>query len=655
MPAETPALAPLNPEGIPEALREQRRWAPWRAVWREKRGKYDKVPCLPNGHGLSTAKPERWLSFDAAVRAAQARPDMFAGVGYVMTGPHGIVGIDLDRCVSAQGIAPWAADILASVGSYAEVSPSGNGLRVFALGDVPSDWMNHDQGIEVYAGHEPRFLTLTGQRLPTSPAGMSAPPAEVLAGLAARYARERTQPTADVISLQLPDVMDELALPDLASLGLPWQASEFLTEGTTRGDRSREVFAAAVELYRAGLSDAEVFSVLATNPHAFEVALDHRRQDPDRALLYIWVEHCQKAKGRASSRVASADDFDDVSEPGAGAAPGVKAMFDIVPAADFSIGKPLRWLLKRLLPHGTVGAVYGASGAGKSFLVLDMVIAIARGQDWRGHRCKQAGVLYVAAEGAAGVRNRLTAHSRHHGYELSSMPLFVLGGAPNITETAQVKGLVASIRARCTPDVRLIVMDTLAQVTPGANENSGEDMGRALAHCRVLAEATGAMVLLVAHAGKDTERGLRGWSGIKGALDVEIVVEREGAYRAARVTKLKDADEDGTEMPFSLHSVAIGEDEDGDPITSAVVDHKAEGKGKLPPKAKNQQLVLSVLTNIHDMAGAPTAPELIDAVAAQMPEDKAMNARRQRAKEAISALEAAGRIRFEGNRIFESA
>lgn len=181
------ALLELTPEKIPQALKDQPRWAPWTAIWKEKKGKYDKVPAW----GLSTARPDKWLTYAAALAAYQADPVRFAGLGYVMTGPHGLVGIDLDRCVEGNTIAPWAQKIVDDVGSYTELSPSETGLRIMVHGQAVCDWNNHDIGVEVYAGHTARFLTITGKRLHKSVAEVRAAQIGVLAGLADRYAKVR--------------------------------------------------------------------------------------------------------------------------------------------------------------------------------------------------------------------------------------------------------------------------------------------------------------------------------------------------------------------------------------------------------------------------------------------------------------------------------
>ena len=581
---------------------------------------------------------------------------MFAGIGYLMTGGFDLVGIDLDRCVTPDGqVAPWAQEIVDTVGSYAEVSPSGNGLRVFAGGAAVCDWTNHERGIEVYAGHTPRFLTVTGQRAAGGAAQVSLAPAQALAELQARYARERETATATVIALAMPDLVDELLMPDLAALDLPYRTRDLLAEGLTGADRSRDLFAAAIDLFNAGLDRAQVLTALAENPHTMGIALDHRRQDHDRALMYLWVEHTQKAEGRAGGRVATADDFEDVRGAAAPAEVAKRPRFAFDQAAAFTQRQPLEWLIKRVLPRADVGVVFGESGAGKSFLTLDLCMAVAQGLDWRGHRVKQGAVAYVVAEGASGFRLRLQAFAEHHAVDLAGLPLWVLGDAPNLLEKADVRDLVAALQA--IPALSLVVLDTLAQATPGANENSAEDMGRALAHCRTVRQSTGAMVLLVAHAGKDASRGLRGWSGIKGALDVEILVERAEQWRAATITKMKDGTGEGTEYGFELVSVHLGEDEDGEAITSCVVGAAGGagrgGRARPQPKGAVQKLVLRVAQGLVDLAEDVPHTALIDAAVNEMPAPEAgkRDKRREHVMRAVESLVAVNVLSVAGGRL----
>lgn len=640
MPQKQTPLQPFSSSAIPESLKALKRWAPWKAVWSEKRGKYDKIPYradAPN-YGLSTARPDSWFSFEAAQRAFDTNPNLFHGLGFVLTGIKGVVGTDLDGCVNNGVIADWAKEIVGDLNSYTEISPSGTGLRVFNTGKQDDDWNNHDVGIEVYGGNDARFLTVSGQHLQGTPTCINEASSRVLQTMATKYAKARTKAT--IIDLNLPEVLDDLALPDISALGLPYKITDFLLEGGVDGDRSNMVFAAGCALYSAGLTDAEVFSTLINSPYAMEVALDHRRQDQDRAAMYLWREHCLKAKARATSKIASPEDFEDIAEKLSGTvlddfedvSGGVKSTaapkaappkrFAFVQAGAFAQVKSAGWHIKGVLPRAEVVAVIGESGSGKTFFVLDMLMSVALGGTWRGRRVKQCAVAYICAEGSDGFRKRLNAYCIAHDLNLDDIPLYILGVAPNLMEKGDVKDLLAAI-AEIPGDVGLVCADTLAQVTAGANENSGEDMGRALGHCKLIHKMTKATVALVAHTGKVADRGLRGWSGVKAALDAEITVERSAQYRSATITKLKDGSDEGVEFAFELETVGLGEDEDGDPISSCVVRAKenvSRADRKVAPKGEIEKLVMRVATNLGDMAGGFTQAELIEAAICEIPE-----------------------------------
>jgi len=386
------------------------------------------------------------------------------------------------------------------------------------------------------------------------------------------------------------------------------------------------------------------------------VALDHRHQDAERALMYLWREQCVKTKPKAeASRAASLADFDDVSgeAPAASAAPvgtAVKPMrFQFVQAGKFMEREPVRWAVKQVFPLAEMGVIYGESGAGKSFFALDLVMSIVRGEPWRGHRVHQCNVAYICAEGASGFAMRVEAYAEYHGIDPSALPLYILGDAPNFLEKADIKDLVAALKGLGNIDI--VIVDTLAQVTAGADENSGQDMGRALAHCKALHKATGAMVTLIAHAGKDASKGIRGWSGLKAPLDVSICVEREGDARCATVVKMKDGTGEGVEHPFTLDVVTLGQDEDGDPITSCVVKEGAARSPsapaqRIPNSSVWQHTVMRVAVELSDLTGDFSTNQLTEAAINQVPRDEAARVDRRRFNvlRAITSLTNSGHL-----------
>lgn len=328
--------------------------------------------------------------------------------------------------------------------------------------------------------------------------------------------------------------------------------------------------------------------------------------------------------------------------------------FSPEPWPQFALGAPLTWIVKGVLPAAELVVLFGESGSGKTFLVLDIVAAVARGVPWRQRKVKQGRVVYVCAEGARGFRKRIKAYAQQNAIpDFSSMPLGVIADVPNLLERDQALELARAIVAWGGASV--IVIDTLSATSPGGDENSGEDMGAVLGHCKGLHRATGATVVLVHHSGKDASRGARGWSGLKGNVDAQLEVTQLGDARALSLEKMKD-DKDDLTLAFKLNPIMVGLDEDDEPITSCVVEHvdSAPTVDARPRKlGSTEQIVLDVVRDAQSLAGngAPQGA-VIESAALRMPHDTSKrDKRREHATRALTSLIADGYIRIEDERI----
>ena len=312
-----------------------------------------------------------------------------------------------------------------------------------------------------------------------------------------------------------------------------------------------------------------------------------------------------------------------------------RSRFRVMQASELMARERPRWHVKGVIPQGELVVLYGASGSGKSFMVFDMVASIARGVLWRDRRVTQGRVVYIIAEGVGGFAQRLAAYAKHH--ELSDVDesgVELITAAPNLLIETDPAELIREIGR-----ADLIVIDTLAQVTPGANESASEDMGRAIASCKRIHEGTGATVVLVHHSGKDASKGARGWSGLRGAADAELEVINDLKGRRMRLSKSKDG-EDGLEWGFSLPVVHLGVDDDLDPITSCVVAAGELQQAKRPePKGKDQRTVWAVAQHLTE--DAETVPEealIVQAIARMEKPGEGKDRRRAVVRRAITAL-----------------
>lgn len=368
-----------------------------------------------------------------------------------------------------------------------------------------------------------------------------------------------------------------------------------------------------------------------------------------------------RASAQGWEDTSIADDFDAAVPAEAGASadglqptPGVgDVRFTFVHESEFASVVPQEMIVQDVLPDADLAVVYGESGSGKSFWTLDLLQAIARGLAWRGKRVKQGRCAYIAAEGAGGFRKRITAYKREN--QLDATDLFVLADAPSFLEAAHVKDVIKRLRE--VGPIAVVVIDTLAQVAPGGAENSSEDMGKIIMHCRMVKKHTGAMVILIHHSGKDAARGARGWSGLKGAVDTEIEIVRAEHDRVATVTKQKDG-EDGMEFGFKLRRVDLGVTGHGDAISSCVVDHGAavaKDKRHTGPKGATEKIVWQVVIDMQALDGsAPLTGHVIDNAITRMlhdPVEGKRDTRRQHALRAIQALVARGLVVLDGQAI----
>lgn len=278
---------------------------------------------------------------------------------------------------------------------------------------------------------------------------------------------------------------------------------------------------------------------------------------------------------------------------------------------------PLDWVVKGVFPTTGLAAIYGQSATGKSFLALDVAAAIAGGLPWFGHRTQMAPVIYIALEGEAGYRNRVMAWEREHGHALPATMSFLLQPF-RLNELQDVTDL-----SEVAPRGAVIFIDTLNRAAPTADENSSRDMGAILEGAKTLQAATGGLVVLIHHTGKDANKGARGHSSFFAALDGAVSVERTtSGSRSWSVAKAKDG-EDGLNYAFRLKRHLLGTDADGDDISSCTVEAETGAVFSLPkPKGRVQQsalkaikVAIGVATDLGRGGCSPTTRCLKDDVA----------------------------------------
>ena len=230
-------------------------------------------------------------------------------------------------------------------------------------------------------------------------------------------------------------------------------------------------------------------------------------------------------------------------------------------------------LVEGVLTAGDGSVLYGDSNSGKTFLMIDVACAVARGVPWMGKRTEPGLVVYLAAESPASVRSRLQAYQKHHGvrvpnFAIVQSPIDLFDGDADTDKVIQV---VRQLEQQRGQKARLIIGDTLARLSAGANENAGQDMGLVVRRFdRIRTECT-AHFCLIHHSGKSAAAGARGWSGVRAAVDTEIEISDSPTGRCCEITKQRDLSTKGERIGFKLEAVTLGLSKWGAPATSCVV------------------------------------------------------------------------------------
>lgn len=193
-------------------------------------------------------------------------------------------------------------------------------------------------------------------------------------------------------------------------------------------------------------------------------------------------------------------------------------------------------LIDNTLDRRTVAMLVGGWGTGKTFVALDWSLCIATGKAWQGRTTQQGSVVYVAAEGAYGLNQRVESWEVAWQHDVPDQAFHVVPVAVEIAKR-DVTHLISVCR-----EIRpsLVVVDTFARCAIGLDENSAKDAGLFVRGLdRIKDSLDGGTVLTVHHTGKD-RKTTRGSSALEGAMDT--VYQIEGDAQAMRLHRSKRKD-----------------------------------------------------------------------------------------------------------------
>ncbi len=641
-----------NSDDIPPLMKSLKQWIVWKAGPIRPDGKFEKKPQdSRTGRTHDPFDSSIWLSFSDACKALEN--GKFSGLGFVLDGepvdetangePVYLIGLDIDEksgLLDGQPL-PIKQTWLRLGKPYAEASPSGKGVRMFALSKEPLKNHNKD-GLEIYISK--RYLTVTGNAL----GGMLKDCTESLKEVCAEwFGPEEPESLPKHQPRMFADLLQSAPPPETPENIARIQSMLSVISADCGYEVWRNlIWAIAATGWACAEDIAHNWS--STAPHRFDEGGFQtlwRNFKPARGIGYGTLVHMAKEAGwKPATKTES---------------PQEEKRFSLLKSCDLALLPPLTWLVKGVMPAQGIAAVYGPPGSGKSFFVLDMLAAVARGKDWFGRRVIEVPVIYCALEGTAGIKQRVQAWERKQGQPLPDNFRVMLDSL-RLNSAEDVVILADELASQGLSD-GVVVIDTLNQAAPEANENASEDMGPLIRNAKLLQSLTNGLVVLVHHTGKDATRGLRGHSSLLAALDAAIEISRDQDVRQWQTVKSKDG-VDGAACRFKLEVVPLGLDSDGDEITSCVVVRSLAtiNSTKKEPQGKNQKIALNIIQGLiksstdRGKAKAPADTRCISeahavlTVAGVLEIDDAKR-KTERAKEAIAGLVCMGYLNsYEG-------
>ena len=606
------ALAPLI---------EREQWAVWKWTQRPD-GSWQKPPFQardPERHA-STSDPVTWADYHAALAAVQA--GHADGISYVLTADDPFSAFDLDhcRCTITNSIDVWAQNFLEfGRNTYAEVTPSGTGVRVWGLAD--GEELHRKFALEIDGKpiavelfrRTNKALTVSGYTL--DPAIRELTNVDRMFDWALVWA-ERRKAAAAPVQINGGNGFDSSGcsytieeIEQIVRTGAP--------EGANRSDLFHTIVGHYVGCQWEPDRIAEHLGQFPEGIGARYLAENRLTAEVERSAGKFAKEELPNSSGWTGDWQPEIkpeqldpeleephdpdldDDLDedneDVDQPQPDPRlPPLHAHGDADP-------RPLKsWLIKNLLPQVGKGLISGQWGAGKTFVGFELTAVLLTGQPFHGHMVKrQCGVLWIAAEGAAEVRLRLEAVVREKCGNPARAPFRWYEAAPALLERGATDTLIAmakqadaSLQAEFGLPLGAIFVDTIAACAGYRKSGEEQDNAVGAAIMNVLdavAQALGCFVFGIDHFGKDLLAGTRGASSKESAGDVVLACLGEkqvsGSVTNTRLAVRKQrGGRQGQEYPFQLREVELGKDEDGEPITTMVVDWQPVGAvGAAPP------------------------------------------------------------------------
>lgn len=532
---EKPPALKVEHERIPAELRGLPQWVVWRYEPPRRPGdKWIKMPYTPDTiNRAKTNERGTWRPFAEAL-STYARGG-YDGLGFVFSPDDPYIGIDLDMAYNPNKgeYTERARDVLLLMNSYSELSTSGSGVHIIAQGLLPFNGSN--QGwIEVY--QTLRFFAMTGCTIPDLPEDVGSRQQEIDALIAAYFPRAKNngRQVAPMATITLQDV----AIIEKARHACNGAKFDLLWNGNWQGagyQSQSNADMALASMLRFWTQDVSQIKRLVS-----QSGLYRDKWDAKRGTSTYGEYTSSKAVARGGDvyggdsvpfqftpRAAPADEETDAEPVDLSPDPAeppppryvlhwAKEAFDPLP--------PISWVVDALFSRDSVSLVVGAPGTKKTYSLIDCAVAVSTGDEWLGRATTQGTVLVIDEEsGNHRLRRRLKEIMRGHKTSIdlpiayTTLALWNMLSSP--TDLMHMDGLLADTRPV------LVIVDALADVMPGGDENSVKDTHLVFQRFRQFAEKYHCALVVIHHANR--MGAYRGSTAIAGAVDMLLMVESQ--------------------------------------------------------------------------------------------------------------------------------
>ena len=574
-------------------------WVLWRWEQTEK-GKFTKVPYQPNGKNAKNNDPMTWHSYDVALKAMSKTQPNFDGIGFCLFNSD-IAAFDIDHCRDpvTGGIDPWAADLVERVASYTEITVSGTGLRIIGVGirsklhrKLP---VTNGVSVEVYRKAE-RYIVITGN--PLNGFGTVNIDDHLDATVVELEAKKANSEHSKDNGQESPRDESGDKLERIIRCG---------ENGEFKGDRSSAVWFVVCEMLRRGYADMAIVSTLLDRANEISDHVNAQAKPREYALRQI---------AKAKAKIPSTN-------------------VEVLPPSQWLGEKPAPIppaLIKGIFPQTGVATIGGQSGGGKSFQAIHLASRLIPDCEQNfyidKYRIKRhGGVLYLVLEGKPAFPLRVKAafetlldRQMEFGDRCklpfawnTYAPNLFANGPDNLIKLAEREAKI--MHDEFSVELVAIFLDTMGLAACYENEDRAAQVQKVVSGLNRLSDATGALAINVDHMGKDQDAGLRGTSAKRDCVEtiVTCLIDRDKKTNKAKnhrlqLFKIRDGEE-GRVIPYRLKPIDYGIDEDGDHVSTCVIQWEFDR----PPQAKapkKKQTDIALEQAINEV-GLPADPVVL--------------------------------------------